>query len=89
MESQSAVSHVKQDTNTAGGHDDLGKSPMLSDLQGANSVTDVAETAVIDHGSHNVDIPIKGHFLRSGSAEGGELKNEERSCDRAEDQGAK
>ena len=30
-------------------------------------MADVAETAIIDHGSHNVDIPVKGHLQKAGS----------------------
>ena len=37
------------------------------------SVTDVAETATVDHGSHNVDIPVKGHFEEAGQPRGGRL----------------
>ena len=55
MESQSAVSHVKQDTNMQAGTTTLGRVPCCLTFKAQNSVTDVAETAVIDHGSHNVD----------------------------------
>ena len=79
MESQSAVSHVMQHTNTQAGTTTLGRVPCCLTFK----ATDVAETAVIDHGSHNVDIPIK-------QPRGwGRTQDEERSCDRAEDQGAK
>ena len=36
-------------------------SPCSLTFKVQNSVTRVAATAVVDHGSHNVDIPIKGH----------------------------
>ena len=29
-------------------------------------MTDVVETAIIDHGSHNVDMLVKGHFQEEG-----------------------
>ena len=52
-------------------------------------MTNVAETAVVDHGSHNIDIPITGHFQKSGSAEVGQTQIAERSWDPAEEQGAR
>ena len=36
-------------------------SPCSLTFEAQNSVTNVAETAVIDHGSHNIDTPIKDH----------------------------
>ena len=36
-----------------------------------------AETAVVDHGSHNIDIPIKGHLQETGQV--GQTQIEERS----------
>ena len=44
-------------------------------------MADVAETAIIDHGSHIVGIPVKGHFQ-----EAGRTQNEEH-YDRGEGQG--
>ena len=36
-----------------------------------NTVTDVAETAVVDHGrSHDIDITIKGHLQETGQEVG-------------------
>ena len=48
-------------------------------------MADVDETALVDHGSHNVDIPIKGHLQETGQPRGGRTQNEE--SERAEDQG--
>ena len=48
-------------------------SPCSLTFKAPNSVTDVAETAVVDHGSHNVDMPIKA-CPKSGSAEGGRTR---------------
>ena len=69
MESQSAVHHVIQDTNTKASATTLGRIPVVDPkphspcsltFKTQNSVTNVVETAVVDHGSHNVDMPIKG-----------------------------
>ena len=88
MESQSAVSHVIQDTNTKASTTTLGRVPVVDPqphspcsptFKAQDTVTDVAETAFVDHGSHNVDTP---------SAEGCRTRSEE-SCDRAEGQRAK
>ena len=37
-------------------------------------MTGVAETAVIDHGSHDIDIPIKGHFQEAGQPRWAKLR---------------
>ena len=75
MESQSAVSNVIQDTNTKASArpweripvvDPQPHSPSSPTCKAQNSVTDVAEKAVVDHGSHNIDIPIKEHFQKAG-----------------------
>ena len=59
MESQSAVSHVKQDTNTKASATTLGRIPVVDPqpyspcsltFKAQNSETDVAETAVFVHG---------------------------------------
>ena len=79
MESQSAVSHVIQDTNTKASATTLGiilmvdpqpHSPCSLTFKAQNTVTDVAKTAVVDHGSHNIDLPIKGHFQKRVSRGG-------------------
>ena len=73
VESQSAVSHVIQDTNTQTGTTTLGRVAVVDSqphtaccltLEAQHTVADAAETGVVDHGSHNVDvdIPIKGHL---------------------------
>ena len=36
-------------------------------------MADVASTAIIDHGTHNIDIPIKGHFQKVGQPRGAKL----------------
>ena len=36
----------------------------------------------IDHGSHNVDIPVKGHFQEAGQPREDRTRDEEH-CDRA------
>ena len=75
MESQSAVTHVVQNTNWQADTTTLGRVPVVDPqphspcsltFKAQNSVTDVAETAVIDHGSHNIDLPINGHFQKAG-----------------------
>ena len=75
MESQNAVSHVLQDTNSQAGTTTFGRVPVVDPqlyspcsltFKAQNSVTDVAETAVVDHGSHNIDIPTKGCFQKAG-----------------------
>ena len=87
MESQSAVSHVTQDTNAKASATTLGRIPVVDPqphspcsltFKAQNSVTDMAETAVVDHGSHNVDKPIKGHF---------HTQNAERNYGPSEEQG--
>ena len=94
--SQSAVSHVMQDANTQAGTTTLGRVPVVDvqpyspcslTFEAQNSVA-VAETAVIDHGSHNIDIPVKRHFQEACQPRGSRTQNEE-SRDRAENQGAK
>ena len=83
MESQSSVSHVRQDTNTKASATTLGRIPVVDPqplspcsltFKAQNSVTDVAETAVVDHGSHHVDIPIKGHFQKAGQPRSTKLR---------------
>ena len=50
-----------------GERDDLGKNPSGSlTFKAQNTVTDVAETAVVDHGSHDIDITIKRHLQMTG-----------------------
>ena len=75
MESQSAVPHVIQDTN---GRipvvDPKPHSPCSLTFKTQNSVTDVVETAVVDHGSHNVDMLIKGHFQKAGQPRWAKLR---------------
>ena len=75
MESQSAVSHVVKDTDTKPSATTLGRIPVVDPephttcsltFKAQNTVTDVAETAVVDHGSHDVDITIKGHLQETG-----------------------
>ena len=75
MGSQSGVTQVVQDTNTKASATTLGRIPVVGPqpyspcsltFEAQNSVIDVAETAVVDHGSHNIDIPIKGHFQKAG-----------------------
>ena len=69
MESQSAITHVVKDTNTKASATTLGRIPVVDPqpdspccltFEAQNSVTDVAETAIVGHGSHNIDTPIKG-----------------------------
>ena len=93
MESQSAVSNVKQDTNAQAGATTLGRIPVVDPqpyssccltFKAQNSVTDVAETAVVDHGSHNIDIPIKGHFQEAGQPRWAKLRLRREAADPAE-----
>ena len=83
LESQSAVSQVVQDTNTKASATTLGRIPVIDPqphspcsvtLKMQNSVTDVAETAVVDHGSHYIAIPIKGHFQKAGQPRWAKLR---------------
>ena len=83
MESQSAVSHVIQDTNTKASATTLGRIPVVDPqpyspcsltLKAQNSVTDVTETAIVDHGNHDIDIPIKGHFQKAGQPRWAKLR---------------
>ena len=53
--------------------------PCSLTFKAQNTVTDVAETAVVDHGSHDIDITIKGHLQDNGSAEEGQTQTMERS----------
>ena len=71
-----------------GERDNLGKNPSGSfchkyhavlTFKEQNTVTDVVETAVVDHGSHHVDISIKGASPRNGSTEEGQTQIVERS----------
>ena len=75
MESQCAVSHVMQDTSAQASTTTLERDPVVDPqptLPGyltfvaQDTVADVAETAIIDHGSHIVGIPVKGHFQEAG-----------------------
>ena len=75
MESQSAVAHVVQDTNTKASATTLGRiavvdpephTPCSLTFMAQDTVTDVAEMAVVDHGSRDIDIPIKGHLQETG-----------------------
>ena len=97
MESQSAVSYVVLDTNTKASATTLGRIPVVDPepytpcsltFKAQNTVTDVAETAVVDHGSHDIDITIKGHLQETGQPrraklrlwrEAGNLRNWRRS----------
>ena len=49
-------------------------SPRCLTFEAQNTVADVAKTAIIDHGSHNVDIPVKGHFQEAGQPRRTELR---------------
>ena len=49
-------------------------SPCSLTFKAQNSVTGVAETAVIDHGSHDIDIPIKDHFQKAGQPRRAKLR---------------
>ena len=83
MESRSAVSHVVQDTNTKASTTTLGRIPVVDPqpysacsltFKAQNSVTEVTETAVVDRGSHDIDIPIKGHFQKAGQPRWAKLR---------------
>ena len=83
MESQSAVSYVVQDTDTKASAMTLGRIPVVDPepytpcsltFKAQNTVTDVAETAVVDHGSHDIDITIKGHLQETGQPRRAKLR---------------
>ena len=48
--------------------------PCSLTFKAQNTVTDVAETAVVDHGSHDIDMPIKGHFQKAGQPRWAKLR---------------
>ena len=54
----------------------LDRIPLLQDVQAPWLLlfADVAETAVVDHGSHNIDTPIKGHFQKAGQSRWAKLR---------------
>ena len=83
-----------QDTNTKASATTLGRIPVVDPepntpcsltFKAQNTVSNVAETAVVDDGSHDIDIPIKGH-LQEGSAEEGQTQIVERSWKPGEQQ---
>ena len=78
MESQSAVSHVEQDTNMKGNATTLGRIPVVDpEPHSPCSLTFKAqnsETTVVDHSSHNVDMPTKGHFQETGQPRWAKLR---------------
>ena len=83
MEGQCAVPHVVQDTNTETGTTALRRIPMIDPqphtpnrltFEAQDTVTNVAEPTVIDHGSHNVDVPVQRHLQKTGQPRGAELR---------------
>ena len=72
-----------KDTNTKANATSLGRIPVVDPqlfspcsltFKAQNSVTDVTETAVVDHGSHGIDIQIKGHFQKAGQPRWSKLR---------------
>ena len=49
-------------------------SPNCRNIEAQDTVADVAGTAITDHGSHNVHIPVKGHLQEAGQPRGTELR---------------
>ena len=72
-----------QDTNTKASATTLGRIPVVDPepytpcsltFKAQNTVTNVAETAIVDHGSHDIDIPIKGHLQETGQPRRAKLR---------------
>ena len=83
MEGQCAVPHVVQDTNTQTGTTALRRIPMIDPqphtpsrltFQAQDTVTNVAEPTIIDHGSHNVDVPVQRHLQKTGQPRWAKLR---------------
>ena len=48
--------------------------PYTPTFEAQDTVADVAKTAIIDHGSHDIDIPIKGHSQEASQPRWGKLR---------------
>ena len=48
--------------------------PCSLTFKAQNTVTDVAETAIVDHGSHENDITTKGHLQETGQPRKAKLR---------------